>query len=516
MAEIGTNGVDEKDFFDFFHAMLRHDASTEEVDRSERALRWGCANAPLLDKITRKVERDLLALLRRYWTNHHQAPSREVIGELAAKVEKPEPLRELLKSYDSFVADDQLHLYDELDLPEVVKKRQNDWDCDRLTQVLSTARQIVAGPVPQDGRNKDLPPLHGTQDAVNYILGAIQKGIFVESAPPRGGSIADKAMEIVSVYEQIEKDALTGNLLMRTGLAAIDDVIYGIKRKELTTIIGYAGQRKSTVCRTVAYNIAKLGFRILYIPLETTFDEELAFFSLIHSHAGLGNQQQLSKSAFDNGLLKPEEKQYLRDVLAPRFQQEIGDHLIIREPQSGRRTWADIRAEIELEHRIHPLDAVLIDYVGLLDPPEGERDPVAAMNRTFKQIKQTALNFDNKLGLAVITPVQGSRDGYKQAKANEGVWEAHGIFMYSEAEKSSDTCIYVFSDETLVSMNALKMGTCKCRRSKYVAAHIVPVDPHCGYVGNEGNARVEDIQMQQPNSQDDDRDSDLQITTWRV
>jgi hypothetical protein len=471
--------LDEKYFFDLLYPMLREDGSEEEIERTNAIMFWATEKQPMIERVTIRHERKLLMLVWKHWSSYKSAPSRQTLGDMAAKQDKPESLLEMLNLLDEYVA--HLTPCDAYAMDERLQRRIDDWDKVKMADLLGESMAILIGSQPNP--DKRLPPLSGKGDAMTTLLAGVQAGLFVDSVRVRGGNVGDTAMEIMDIYRQNAWEAQNGSLLLKTCLGPIDQVIGGFKRKEMVTILGYAGQRKSTVCRTLAYNMAALqGFRVLYIPLESSYDEERTFQALIHAHAQKKTFGELgiSKTAFDNGVLKPEDEAILESTVLPHMQALLRDRLVVRE--LDRRTWADICNAIEMENRVEPLDAVVVDYLALADSTE--RDPVACINATFKQAKQLSLTFDGGRGLLFMTPVQGSRDGYKKAGENDGVWEATGIYMYSEAEKSSDTCVYVFADDGMKSLHQMKMGTCKSRRSGDVTAHLVQVHPLCGYVGN--------------------------------
>jgi hypothetical protein len=381
--------------------------------------------------------------------------------------------------------------------------RIKDWDKAKFVELLHKVGNILVGSVAQ--KDPKLPPLSGKEDALEVLLKELQSGIFIESTRAMGGSVGDFTEHVKTIYDRNQWENENGTLLIRTGVPALDNVIGGIKRQELSTIMGYVGGRKTTLLRTINYNAAAAGFRVLHIPVESTFDEELVFYSMIHAHAQKARfgEQTISKTAFDRGCLKPEEKEFFFSTSQDDFRERLGDRLVIR--QLARRTWADVRNIIEMEHRIAPIDVVSIDYLALLDTP-GERDRTEAINNLFKIVKAFSLTFDMGHGIAFITPVQGSRDGFKRAAENEGAWDPAGIYMYSEAEKSSDTVMYVYSDDALSAMGAAKVGTCKSRRSGNAIATITAVHPLCGYMTGYTGAGASGGQTETKFTRPDDKD----------
>jgi hypothetical protein len=468
--------LDTAPFFDLLHSMIRHSDATEEVNRAERVMHWLSDKFSEIDKVIVSKERALLMVVWEHWEKYKHAPSRLGISELVAQKEKAEPLKELLLNYDDCVPD--YVIGDAYDMNVKLEKRVEDWNKVRLVNMCQTAIEIAVGSVPD--KNPKLPAKHGNADAMEHLLNEMQRGIFVGSTTAIGGSFLDTS-DIEETYKQISWDAAHGSLVVRTGLTAIDEIIGGLKKQELIEILGFAGQRKTSLARTICYNAAHAGFRVLHLPLEQSYEEEKVAYAMIHAHNERFGKQSISKRGFDTGTLKPDEEKFLFKTVLPHMENKIGDKLIIR--QLDRRTWADIKNAVEMESRVHPIDIVLVDYLSLVDVST-ERNSTEAINQVFKQAKAFALTHDQGKGLIFMTPVQGSRDGYDRAKGHEGCWDASGIYMYSEAEKSADTILYVYSDDDMKPMDHVKVGTCKCRRSGDVSATICMVNGEAGSVTN--------------------------------
>lgn len=84
--------------------------------------------------------------------------------------------------------------------------------------------------------------------------------------------------------------------------------------------------------------------------------------------------------------------------------------------------------------------------------------------------------------MAIVTPAQGSRNGYENAKKSDGQWDKDGVYMFSELERSADTIIFTYMPPEMGIEGQMKIGTCKSRRSADVPAQIVSI--------NKGTSRV--------------------------
>lgn len=81
-------------------------------------------------------------------------------------------------------------------------------------------------------------------------------------------SLATK--DIFEVADELEKSLKerTEKPLLPTGIEPLDDLIWGVHRKELLVIASRPSQGKTSLTLNVAWNLAKLNKKILYISLE--------------------------------------------------------------------------------------------------------------------------------------------------------------------------------------------------------------------------------------------------------
>lgn len=77
----------------------------------------------------------------------------------------------------------------------------------------------------------------------------------------------------------------------------------------------------------------------------------------------------------------------------------------------------------------------------------------------------------------------GDRKGYEAAQQNDGIWDATGIYLYSEMEKSFDICLCVFLDDAMRLNGKMKVGSCKHRRGANIPSTFVGLNVNAGMVG---------------------------------
>jgi RecA/RadA recombinase len=470
--------LDNQKYFKLLHAMLRDDSSPNDPERSRSVMLWAANKGVSLTRTLTFAQRRLMSMAVGFFRSNQQAPSFAILNERVNAADKGDDMAALLKEYkDSgefpeFTAHDAEPLFQDI---------SSEWKRAQFTQMLHEALAINTSGIPGDPKKKT-EDMRGPDDARMYLMKEMQSGMFVPEFANQGGSMADVADQLTEDYARNKDAARNQSLVIPTGIPVLDEHIGGMRRGTLNLILGTAGQRKSALARTIAYNAACANFRVLFIPLEINFKDELANFGIIHSQNSeyFHNPPEISVKRFQDGKLTEAEEAVLQDVVDD-LKESLSDKLIIR--QLADTTWENIRSTIEIENFIRPVDLVVIDYIGLVDTRQ-HRDKTLAINDIAVQMKQMALHFPNgRGGLAIVTPAQGSRAGYNEAKANDGAWEKTGIYMYSELEKSADIIFYTYYPIELQMNGNIKIGTCKSRSSPDAPCQFASIDRNNGYIG---------------------------------
>lgn len=477
-------------FWRLFHSLLRANSSKKEGERAKANLQWATDYIVQIKAVcTPDYELDLIGVVWEYWQTHKEAPSLNMLNELILKRDKSETLQEAIAEYEGLAATEAelQNPYDVQDMYQVLKDKTDEFELWRLNAVLDSAKRIANGSI-EDPKTKK--KLSGSRDSLNFILGKIQDGMFTNRQSSVGGNLKDSTIDLKDAYQRNKKENQHGTGLMKTGIENIDSVIRGLKRGQFWGVLGFAGQRKSSLCRSIVYNIAQQGFRVMHVPLEQSYEEERNIYTIIHSyHPKFGGKYRISIHAFEDGNLTLAEEDFLLSVVAPDLESIPGD-IIIRQPTET--TWEGIKSQVELQHQATPLDLLLVDYWSLMDTSYAQGNDRAIINGLIKNGKSWCLNFDNKRGICLVTPVQGNRDGYSEAESRDGKWEMDGVYDYSEFDKSLDGCMYTYLDDGLKSSSNIKIGVCKNRRSDIVAPFFATVIPESGFIqGSQGGGAVE-------------------------
>lgn len=464
--------LDPRPFFQLLHAMLRNNGNDDETERTNRVMEWLSRTRKTVDAVCTRDEMRLVGLAWQGWTKHKQTPTRDTMTTLAEGTPQPKVLFDLLDGYDKCV--EYLLTLTHADMDYYLEARIEDFERRALMRVLNQAMTIATGSIPNPASTKfaALPPLSGTRDALSYIVERFQHGILITDVRADGGQLSAYSDRLQIEYDTNKIAKANGKLFIPTGIPIVDRVMGGLRRKEMTGVLGFVGQRKTAVVRTMAYNAAKAGFRVLHIPLESDFKDELTAYNVMHAHAqGAFGLPDVTRMRFDSAEFTHEEYELFMNTVIKDFANTVGQNLLVYDPKASR-AWEDIRAVIERENYIQPLDLVVVDYLTMLGDPTA-RDVAAAKIAMIQDVKQMTLNTGER-GFAFVTPVQGNRKGYEDAQGNDGAWQTTGIATYSEMDKTLDNCLYVFTDDDISATGQIKIGSCKHRRGPNIPATFTP------------------------------------------
>ncbi len=277
--------IDSRPYFQILHGFFREDGSDAEIERTKLVMGWMLRSRMILDRVFNAVEMNMVGYVWDHWTKYDQCPTRKTVEVLVEADIRPRPLLDLLKEYDNHEPD--LIKVTHADMDAFLSQRVREYEESKLINILTNAREIATVGVnnPAKGKNQLPDEMKGARDAINYLVTRVQQGILIDDEKPEGGLIGDNVWQAEVAYKQAKADRLSGRLTIPTGIDLLDTHLQGgLRRKELNGILGYSGQRKTALLRSIAYSAASSGFRVLHIPLESSFMEEVNAYTVMHAH----------------------------------------------------------------------------------------------------------------------------------------------------------------------------------------------------------------------------------------
>ena len=401
------------------------------------------------------------------------------------------------------------------DYRTILKEYNEDQKVNELGMVLNNSSKIAT--VGLDiGYGKNKQTLKGVSDAISYFTGSIKDlnrqitGIKTES------QIVSKedSNEMVEQYKKAEKNPTEG-VGINTWLREIDVATNGLKNTELMIVAAFTGHCKTTFAANMAYRALYGGWNTAFVTLEMNFDEIRRKMYVLHScnprfKDKLPKYKHLvGKITYNDvlyGRLSPEEKEYWFKVCEDfddnyNKDSEGYGRFFIWQPDKAATTVSDIELKLkqyqqELQSVGRDLEFVVVDYISLMGAEKHERtrDHNETTNNVIKSLKRLCLTFNNGKGIRLLSPHQINREGYKEARKNEGVYLLTALSNTHEAERSGDLIISIYKfDEDGDNNNRLKICCLKQRRNGHFKPFDACINFENGFIYNYTHA-IEDAE----------------------
>lgn len=473
-------------------AVLRpENATPTEMEEARRACQWLHENLAVVKKVSVEEERELLDTVNVYYLVYREAPTRTLLEQALLDTNAS------LVNLDEYkAADDAGELVRQAveDLPAILAMKSAAFRNDQLSKVFKNGAAIATTGVDQPGKGGEKIRLQGADAAIQYVLARIDRDNIRQGLPPtRCSSSGDP------VFTQLWDAALAEDDRDKivSGLKTIDEKI-PLRKGQLVGMLGHAGQGKSTLARTIAYNAAMSGASVLTIPLELEVGEEVAAMAIIHAlkvFPGEARNHRVTKAAQYQRRLSAEARAWMSGPVLTDFQAQFdGQHGrgMIRVARPAAMTLDAVIALINQEHCRRSLDVVLIDYPRCLQLPG--KNPRHESEGLISALKDLAAHFANGSRLLILAPIQSNRAGYEAAKKNGGAWEMSAVLEDSAYERYADLILGVYRDEDLDDEAKVRLSTPKVRNGAPISPWDIRVERDGRYF-MEGVPPVSDFDM---------------------
>jgi hypothetical protein len=480
-----------------FHCFLRHNNTEDEAARAEAVWSWMGDHYATLKKISVGYELDLLGAIWKLAVLNRTLPSFNLVRETIEAMDANEGSVEALREYTELTP--QFSVYPAAELEAVLKSACNDFEMAVVSNTLRIALNICDGSI-EVAKKK----YSGPADALKYLHQRQERGLLVKpNQTLRPINVNTEAATIRGWYKEYlnTKFLPTGIFDNQSGREVL------LETSSFVGILGYLHDGKSPVARHILYTMAAAGHNVLHISLENPGMRERNKFILQHAHNPKfdGRYASLSYAKLRLQLLTDEEQEMLDEVGAD-FEASIGGQIVIE--QMGIASWEAIKTKIEEHHGNHPLAAVCIDYLQLIDPPnDGDADQRSRFTSMVKDVRQFQMTFDGGRGICLISPVQGNEAGHDRAMEEEGVWSPSGVNNEKELARSMDFIMGVSNRGRIGGLHDLVFSFPKDRES----GEFLPFAANmtgCGWIGRN-DAKVAAQKYVDPNKEAMERATNL-------
>lgn len=311
--------------------------------------------------------------------------------------------------------------------------------------------------------------VRGPEAAYSYLTTTVATLAQQVQVRVSEGSLSADGAEVLREYQRRKADPAVREGAL-SGLRRVDELHHGLNHGELALVMGFVSHYKSTLVLNWAYHTAIVQRKnVAIVALETTIATVRNLLYTMHSSApkfrdrlprGEGG---LRYEAVKRGMLSPEEERVLEAVVKDLETGGYGQ-LHYKEPQE-ETTVQDIRLWAEGKHRQTPIDLIVIDYLGLVDPEKHASgiERSGNLNRAIRQTKLLATSFANGRGVAILSPFQANRRGFDEAGKGGGRYTLTALADAHEAERSGDLIYYTWVDDGLRGIHELRLGNLKNR-----------------------------------------------------
>ena len=264
------------------------------------------------------------------------------------------------------------------------------WHCEALKGVWAKRKLSLAGQ--QLVLDVDTPEL-STTEVISRVLSEID---FVS------GSSAQLEVVYPSSFldEYVEKMRVK-QAFMPTCWRRLNKLVGGWRDSGFYIVAGRPGQGKTIVLLQAAFELAKTGKHVLYFSLEMP---EIQLQHRLLAQALSLDVASIANNDLDYPVVNSDgSKVSARSLVEGAYMSLTNNLGLVSAP---RLTPAMLRSYISAASKRDKVDAVFIDYLGLMDDDVSHRDRIAKIGSISNQLKRIALELD----IPVVAAVQLNRD----------------------------------------------------------------------------------------------------------
>jgi hypothetical protein len=466
-------------FWEMFHSLLRHGDKPADVERAKDVYIWFGDNIHLFRKIIKDpIEVALIGVLWDLATPGKEMPGYAFIKSQVEGMQQNAGIVAHLEEYEE--SKSGLEIYDVPTLPNLLRALADKKEKEHVEH-LAKCMERINGTGWEDPKTKK--KLQGPREAVTFMVKEMEKGILVDTRNANYSvDVKGEAEHIVADYEEMQnsKQFYTGTDRVK------------LREDSFLGVLGYKGGGKSTFCRYTAYNIAFQGNTVLHVTLETDPRAEFRKYVMLHSQNPKFNGDFTRLNWRDWVDLKMSKRDLdAMDFVGKDFHRTFGGRLIVKKPSTD--TWGITRSMIESTAMSTPIDVVLLDYIQLLNPPDGSNDSERTRRgEMIKDVRQFGLNFTPSQKLAILSPVQANEAGLKYATEHEGRWPLNAVNNDKELSASMTEVIGIFDQGVSDNKRILILSCAKDRERGLFTPESYELHPAgwCKF----GSAREYDLQ----------------------
>lgn len=277
----------------------------------------------------------------------------------------------------------------------------------------------------------------GLDDGVPFVIEAVEGRLHEFTSARNRGARPVSFAEAMQEFLRMRTTAPTAHAIP-TGLCGLDQMIVGLKKKQLGVIGARPAVGKSAVLLGVAINAARNGSRVLFVSLEMSIDEVM-----MRAASNLANVDLQRIAA---GQITGEAERSLRKAAAQVFSFPL--HLY----DSARSTVDSIRARARHLKRRQGLDVLVVDYLQRVQC-QGKKDRWEEVSKISWDLKALAMELD----IPVVAACQLSRQAVGERP------QLHHLKESGAIEQDADWVVLLWEEQEDRSKSLLHACVAKQR-----------------------------------------------------
>ena len=300
-----------------------------------------------------------------------------------------------------------------------------------------------------------------------------QRGLTEEDIIQLQNKIKDKAKVIeedaysLSSFETTYNRNKAKKIGLSTGVNYIDDIVGGLDKGTVNTIMAYTSQGKSLWATNIAYkNSYEKDYNIAMISLEVTKQE--VQYNILTRHSNLSKFDKypfINKDKIKFGNLSEDEEDYLMNTIIKDYESnKQGLFFILDEDDFSNFSFSEIRKKLYQIDDIcqaktgHGLDALIVDHIGLMkfndnsnSSGKSEYSIINDYVSFFRRLTLSFRKYDDGSASQLITILlaQANRNGFDAATKRKGNYSLTAIAEANEVERSSYRIFSIWTNDEL-------------------------------------------------------------------
>lgn len=300
-----------------------------------------------------------------------------------------------------------------------------------------------------------------------------EKGLTEEDIIQLQSKIKDKGKIIeedafsFSKFSELYHHNKTKKIGLSTGVNYVDEIVGGLDKGSMNTIMAYTSQGKSMWATNIAYkNTYEKDYNVAIISLEVTKAE--VQYNILTRHSNLSKFDEypfIHKDKIKFGKLSEDEEDYLMNTVIKDYEEnKQGLLFILDEDDFSNFSYSEIRKklynadDICKEKTGHGLDALVVDHVGLMkfsdNANSSNKSEYSIINDYVSFFRRLTLSFrrydDGTYSqLATIILAQANRKGFDEATKKKGNYSLTAIAEANEIERSSYRIFSIWTNDEL-------------------------------------------------------------------